>query len=255
MRRPLIGITCHATPESLSRSAVMQLYIDAIHHAGGAPVLIPMGLDAESLRAIYAVTAGLLLPGGDDVAPERYRHEPHPQLGRVDANRDELEINVASWALADDMPLLGICRGVQVLAVAAGGTLWQDLPSQWDNGLAHDVREYGRDHLSHTMSMEPGSLLALALGTTVTWVNSFHHQAVWDLPPGFIVSARSEDGVVEAIESPDRSFCIGVQCHPEGMWDTTAPHFRGLFSAFVQASSRYSDHRDTNESAADLRAG
>ena len=198
---------------------------------------IPRGLDTDSLRAIYATLDGLLLPCGDDVGPERYRHERHPKLGRVDEERDELEITMARWALDDDLPVLGICRGIQVLAVAAGGTLWQDLPSEWEAGIGHDIREYGRDHLCHAIAITPGTLLSAATGCSHTEVNSFHHQAVRDLPDGFVVSARADDGVIEGIESPQHRFAVGVQCHPEGTWMSTAPCFAGLFRAFVEAAA------------------
>jgi putative glutamine amidotransferase len=218
------------------RSAVGQPYVDAIVAAGGAPLAIPLGLDEESLRRIYGTIDGLLLPGGDDVSPARYGHEPHPLLGLVDESRDELEVTLARWALADDVPILGICRGIQVLAVAAGGTLYQDLPSELESALAHDVRDFGRDYLSHDIAIEPQSRLAAVLGCATTRVNSFHHQAVRDVPAGFVVSCRSSDGVIEAIEATDRQFAVGVQCHPEGMWSTTAPHFSALFVAFVEAA-------------------
>lgn len=237
MLKPVIGVTCHLQAGQLPRSAAVQMYIDAVEAAGGAAALLPLGVSTESTRAVYRLLDGILLPGGDDVAPHRYRRERHPLLGSVDDRRDELEIVVAEWALADDLPILGICRGIQVLAVAAGGSLYQDIPSEWESGLAHDVREFGRDHLSHGMQVEARSRLATAIGCTTSRVNSFHHQSVRDVPEGFVVSARSEDGIVEGIEGVSHGFAVGVQCHPEGMWQTTAPHFAGLFSAFIAAAS------------------
>lgn len=232
----MVGTPFHAAFPPLVRSAIGQQYIDAVVAAGGAPVGIPLGLEQEGLDAVYGIIDGLLLPGGDDVGPERYGHERHDMLGLVDDERDELEIALAQRALRDGLPILGICRGIQVLAVAAGGTLYQDLPTQYASGLLHDVREFGRDHLCHALRIEPRSRLAAAIGCSTSDVNSFHHQAVWDVPAGFVVSARSEDGVIEAIEAVDRPFVVGVQCHPEGIWATTAPHFAGLFSAFVEAA-------------------
>jgi putative glutamine amidotransferase len=249
MTRPLIGITAHRLPAPLSRSALVQRYIDAIEAAGGAPVGIPMGLCTASLERVYSVLDGILLPGGDDVAPERYGHERHPALGSVDEDRDELEMTMAEWAMRDDKPVLGICRGIQVLAVAGGGTLFQDLPSENGSELPHDVREFGFDFLSHRVIIEEGTLLHRAIGRSPSEVNSFHHQAVRDIPPGFVVSARSDDGVVEGIEAPDKLFAVGVQCHPEGMWRTTAPDFRGLFEAFVLAAERSNLRPDTQISS------
>jgi putative glutamine amidotransferase len=240
MTKPRIGITCHAHEGQILRSAVGQQYIDAIIAAGGAPIALPIGLETDALDAVYEVLDGLLLPGGDDVSPKRYGHRRHPMLGLVDDARDELELDAARRALAGDLPILGICRGMQVLAVAAGGTLYQDIPSEIDAFLDHDVREHGRDHLCHELLVEPNSRLATVLGTTSTHVNSLHHQSVRRVPDGFTVSARAGDGVVEAIESPAHRYVVAVQCHPEGMWRTSAPQFSGLFRSFVQAAAEIS---------------
>ena len=237
MRKPRIGLTCHAYHDPLARSAVGQQYVDAILAAGGAPVALPIGLEGESLDSIYAVLDGLLLPGGDDIGPARYGHASHPALGVVDDMRDELELQITRRALEDDLPILGICRGIQVLAVAAGGTLYQDIPSEIEQYLGHDVRQHGRDHLCHTIQIQPASRLGSALGVTSTPVNSFHHQAVRDVPHGFSVTAVADDGVVEAIEATGKSFVVGVQCHPEGIWRTSAPHFARLFESFIDAVS------------------
>jgi putative glutamine amidotransferase len=237
MRAPRIGITCHALYQPLVRSAAGQQYIDAVLAAGGAPLLLPIGLDTAAFDSLYGILDGLLLPGGDDVAPERYGQAPHPHLGSVDDARDELELAITQRALQDDLPILGICRGIQVLAVAAGGTLYQDIPTEIEQYLGHDVREHGRDYLCHDIEIDPASELAHVLGTTSTQVNSFHHQSVRSVPEEFIVSARAGDGVIEAIESPGRRFTVGVQCHPEGVWRTTAPEFANLFRQFVDAAA------------------
>jgi putative glutamine amidotransferase len=244
-RSPLIGITAFSnfipstpsTPWTTMRSAANQQYVDAVAAAGGAPVVVPIGLGEEALRRIYSQLDGLLLPGGDDVAPHRYGHDPHPNLGLVDDARDDLELTLAAWALRDRLPTLGICRGIQVLAVAAGGTLYQDLPSQFERSHLHDVRDHGRDHLAHEIIVEPSSRMAAVLGPGGVLVNTFHHQAVLDVPPGFVVTARAPDGVVEAIEAEGPDFLVGIQCHPEGIWQTTAPQFARLFSAFVEAAA------------------
>jgi putative glutamine amidotransferase len=237
MHRPLIGLTCHAWPGEILRSAVGQRYVDAIAVCGAAPISIPIGLERSAQRRIFEVLDGLFLPGGDDVGPERYGHTPHAMLGNVDPLRDELEITMAQWALQEDLPLLGICRGAQVVAVAAGGTLYQDIDDQLPAGLPHDVREHGREHLSHSVAVEPGSRLCAAIGCTTSTVNSLHHQAVRDVPAGFVVSARSEDGIIEAIEAPSKQFAVGVQCHPEWIWASSAPEYHGLFAAFVDAAA------------------
>lgn len=239
MARPIIGITSHTVPGTVARSGVVQLYVEALVEVGAAPLAVPVGLDPDGLHAVYDRLDGLLVPGGSDVAPERYHAERHPKLGVLDEERDEMELILTTWGLADDMPILGICRGIQVLAVAGGGSLYQDLPTEWTSEVAHDVREYGWDHLSHALSVERGSVLAGAVGSTELRVNSLHHQAVRDLPADFLVSARSEDGIIEGIEAVGKRFVVGVQCHPEGLWRTTAPEFRGLFAAFVEAAREF----------------
>jgi putative glutamine amidotransferase len=237
MTRPVIGITSFSLEASGRRSAVNQQYIDAVVAAGGVAICIPLGLDQEGLDRIYSLLDGLLLPGGEDVAPARYGEQPHPKLGAVHEERDELELRLATRALEDGLPILGICRGIQVLAVAAGGTLYQDLPSQWGSEVRHHVREFGRDYLAHTITLERRSHFAGAISSTTARVNTFHHQAVKDMPGGFRISARSSDGLVEAIEARDERFVMGVQCHPEEVWRTTAPELARLFVAFVHAAS------------------
>lgn len=238
MRKPVIGITCHRTSPGAPRSALAQSYVEAVLGAGGAAVALPVGLDTDSLASAMEVLDGLLLPGGDDVSPHWYNHDRHPLLGTVDLDRDALEIGAARWALRERLPILGICRGVQLLAVAAGGSLYQDISSQLATAGEHDVREFGFDYLSHAVTVEPGTHLHRALQTTRTAVNSFHHQCVCDVPAGFVISARSDDGIIEGIEAVSHPFAVGVQCHPEGMWRTSAPRFHNLFKAFVHAAER-----------------
>lgn len=235
MSRPIIGVTTFSLELPCPRSAVNQAYIDAIVSVGGSPICIPVGLDAESIQGVYGLLDGLLLPGGDDVAPMHYGQEPHPALGQVDTLRDVLELDLTRRALEDDLPILAICRGVQLLAVAAGGTLYQDLPSQRPSEIRHEVREFGRDHLSHTIDVDPASHLGHALCTSRLSVNSFHHQAVRTIPEGFAITATSPDGVIEGIEATASRFTVGVQCHPEEMWETTGRPFERLFRDFVEA--------------------
>jgi len=138
--------------------------------------------------------------------------------------------------MRDGLATLGICRGIQVLAVAAGGTLYQHVPAELGTTTFHDVREHGRDHLCHDVEILPDSRLGAVLGCTRIDVNSFHHQAVKRVPPDFVVSARASDDVIEGIEATGPHFAVGVQCHPEAMWRTSGPQFAGLFRAFVVAA-------------------
>lgn len=246
MMRPMIGVTAFTSEGRFGTTAstIGQDYINAILAAGGTPVGIPVGLDDESRHQILEVIDGLLLPGGVDIAPTHFGEEPHPQLGPVDSERDTLELPLARSALQSGLPLLGICRGIQVMAVAGGGTLYQDLSAQLGEVLDHVVLDQGKDHLVHVVDVEPDSKLGVATGQNVLRVNSRHHQAVKDLPPGFVITARAPDGVIEGMENPAHPYAVGIQCHPENLWSSTAPAFAGLFRSFVQAAARHvGEHR------------
>ena len=213
-------------------------YCRSIALAGGAPALIPLELGELAWRSLYQRLDGLLLPGGVDIAPALYREAPHPKLGKVDDALDQAEMALARWALAEGLPLLGICRGIQTLNVAAGGSLYQDLPSQFPGALRHSFSppDYPRTHRAHAVHVEPGSRLAGILGARETMVNSRHHQAVRDLATGFVVSARAPDGVIEGIESGDVRFAVGVQWHPESL-AADDPQMLAIFEALVRAAS------------------
>ena len=182
---------------------------------------------------------GLLLSGGPDVDPGLYGQSPHPTT-EVDRDRDTFEIPLTRQAVARDVPLFAICRGVQVLNVAAGGTLVQDIPSAVATKLDHRIRE-PKDAPAHAVRITPDTVLAASLGATrqidTCTVNSRHHQAVERVAPFFVVSAVSTDGIVEGIERPDSHFCVGVQWHPENFWRTG--EFDGLFEAFVRAARHH----------------
>jgi putative glutamine amidotransferase len=212
-------------------------YCRSVALAGGAPVLIPLDLGQPAWRSIYRRLDGLLLPGGVDIAPARYGKAPHPKLGKVDESLDEAELVLARWALADGMPLLGVCRGIQLLNVVAGGSLYQDLPSQYPAALRHACAppDYPRTHRAHAVSVAPGSRLASILGAEEMLVNSRHHQAVKALAPGFAVTARAPDGVIEGIESEDGCFAVGIQWHPENLAEDD-PQMLALFESLVRAA-------------------
>jgi putative glutamine amidotransferase len=182
----------------------------------------------------------VLLTGGGDVDPVFYGEDRHPLTDDAEPGRDEFEIDLARRAITEDVPLLAICRGAQVLNVAAGGTLVQDIPSATGTDLAHAVPQ-PKNLDCHDIAIEPGSRLSRALGPDVAAacscrVNSRHHQAVGRPGHGLVVSARAADGIPEAIEQPDAAFCIGVQWHPENFWETG--EFRPLFEEFVGAARR-----------------
>jgi putative glutamine amidotransferase len=199
-------------------------------------VLIPLNLDDGALRAIYERLDGLLLAGGVDVHPRHYGEAVHEKCGEIDEARDAVELTLTRWALAEGLPILAICRGIQVLNVAAGGTLYQDIAAQMPDSLKHDYwPDYPRNLLPHQVTVNNDSHLAAILGGTQMAVNSLHHQAVKDLAPNFTVVARSPDGLIEAIEVNDHPFALGVQWHPEELLED-APPMRRLFEEFVSAA-------------------
>ncbi len=219
-------------------------YSSAVHRAGGVPWLLPVfspgGADEELVGHYLDRIDGLLLSGGPDLAPGHFGEEPHRELGQVSPERDEVELLLARMALKRDLPLLAICRGIQVLNVAAGGTLHQDLASQIEGAIQHRQRA-PRWHASHRVSVDSGSRLARIIRTrdSSLMVNSFHHQAVREPAPGFVICARAADGVVEAIEGEAHAFAVGVQWHPEMMYE----HHRVMlapFRALVAAADRFS---------------
>jgi putative glutamine amidotransferase len=213
-------------------------YRQAVIHAGGeARILEPTARVEDALAGID----GLLLTGGDDVAPSRYGEPAHPAVVAAETGRDEFEIALIHAARARQLPILAICRGVQVLNVACGGTLVQDIPTQLHGALAHSLPAPPHESYSfaHEVWIEKDSLLSKLmrerlLDADSCEVNSRHHQAVKDLAPGFKVSATAPDGVIEAIEDPTARFCLGVQWHPENFWRTG--EFRPLFEGFLSAS-------------------
>jgi putative glutamine amidotransferase len=235
--RPLIGITsADFVQDGKWFNRAYAPNAQAVARAGGLPVLIPTGLDEETLRELYERLDAVLLPGGPDVDPLHYGAVRHPMTVKIDDLRDQLELTVVRWAVHDDLPVFGICRGHQVLNVALGGTLVQDIPSELSSPLTHDIPdETPRSTRIHDVSIESASRLASILGTTHVHVNSLHHQSVEKPAPGVVITAQSPDGVVEALEAPDRHFVLSVQWHPEDLYSDDESMLR-LFTAFVQAA-------------------
>lgn len=239
---PIIGITTQTLDarDDLPRCWIMsQRYVNAVVEAGGVPWVIPLLADGRTLEAIYARLDGVLLPGGVDIDPETYGSPRHPLCGRTDPDRDRTELMLARWALRDRKPLLGICRGVQLLNVAAGGTLYQDIGTERDGAIKHDYFPEGgrnpRDQLVHEVTVDPRSRLADLLQAEHTMVNSMHHQGIRTVAPTLVPVAHAPDGVVEGVESPDGDFVFGVQWHPEDLTEKDW-RMRELFERFVRAS-------------------
>lgn len=233
-KRPFIGVTAGTLqgdgPPAFGMSAA---YVAALEAAGAVTVLLPPqepGLAPQTLARLD----GLLLAGGGDLDPSLYGEEPLPGLGRLDPPRDAWEMALCRGALAYGLPLLAICRGIQVLNVAAGGSLYQDIPSQLPGSWKHS-QDAPRWHPTHEVQVTPGSRLAALVGEGPCRVNTFHHQAVKAVAPGFRPVAVARDGVVEALEGPGDGFCLGVQWHPEGM-AARDERTRRLFAGFVAAA-------------------
>lgn len=239
MSVPLIGISTselrnpkehvnRAQSEPPMRELALGLtYPEAVTRAGAVPVVIPPFATDEQTIALLDRVDGICLAGGPDLHPSYYGEVPHPNLGPTERELDRSELTLVERALDRGLPLLCICRGAQLLNVARGGTLVQDLPG-------HRQTEPGRFPV-HSVTLEPDSRLARILATTELRVNSFHHQAVERLGRGLRIVGRAEDGVVEAIEVPEHPFALGVQWHAEGMVDAGEQH--ALFEAFTRAAA------------------
>jgi putative glutamine amidotransferase len=239
VKRPLVGVSCMNDRSSYGAAlmAVRPTYLRALEAAGAVPLLIHLTDDLAVVRALYDLCDGILLPGGDDVDPAHFGEERHPMLGEVDAQRDAVELALARWCREEQKPLLGICRGVQVLNVAFGGTLWQDLPAQLPSELDHryntHLKQY--DVPGHELLLDPDSWLAQHLDADELTANTMHHQALKDVAPGLRVVGRAPDGIIEAVEGTGESFIVGVQCHPEHLWKEAEPRWRRFFEGFVAA--------------------
>lgn len=237
-RYPVIGLPTLAIPPGPKppRFGINQSYVRALAAAGCAPVLIPILEDQDRLRVIYERLDGIVFPGGADVAPHEYGEEPIDNLNVVQPERDRVELTLVRWAFDDDLPTLGICRGQQLINVALGGTLYQDLRHQGATTVDHsDDDGRARNALMHRVHVDPDSRLAQLIDETSIEVNSLHHQAVKSVAPRLRVTGTSDDGVIEALESTDRRFLIAVQWHPEELDDLA--WVGRLFHAFAEAAS------------------
>lgn len=235
--RPLIGIPCHAGLRAETERPIYynnRTYANVVERAGGTPILIPILDDLESLDTLLPRLDGFLISGGIDVDPHRYDEEPHPLLGETNPQLDKLEIRLIQWALKHRKPTLGICRGMQVMNVALGGTLYQDLNVDIPGCLRHANWDLPRNKLVHHVDVVPGSRTESVLGVQELFVNSLHHQAVKEPGENVFISGCSEDGVAETLEVSGHPFMMAVQCHPEELY---AEHeiWQRAFSTFVNA--------------------
>ena len=242
--RPVIGVTTQTLeeiPDELPRCWIMsQRYVRTLTTSGAIPWIIPLLDDAETMRAIYDRLDGIFLPGGVDIGPDSYEETASSALGRTDPDRDRAEIMLARWAMKDRKPILAVCRGAQLLTVAAGGKLYQDLTSEYPAAIKHDyfpkAGVHTRQDLVLPVEIVAETQLSRLIGTETVLVNSMHHQGIKRLAPNLVANAFAPDGLIEGVESVDNDFVLGVQWHPEDLTDSE-PKMQALFDAFIEAAS------------------
>jgi len=235
MPTPLIGLTTNTSQSDSHTFYVSETYVQAINRAGGAPLLIPNGISEDALAEIIVRLDGILFTGGGDVLPERYGVTNHHNLGEVDDSRDQAEFYLVREIIRQERPFLGICRGIQVINAAMGGTLYVDIGDQLTGAIRHDYHgDYPRSYPAHRVGVKANSRLAGILDGTSIEVNSLHHQGVERLASAFQAVGHAPDGLVEGIELPGYPFGLAVQWHPECMPEVEA--MQNLFRAFVQAA-------------------
>lgn len=246
---PLIGVSGSIEHDE-SKQMILRDYMTALLAAGGIPLLLSLDMEQEHLEALLPRLDGVMLAGGYDVAPGLYHTLPQAGLGQVDPLRDGFELRLTRACHSRGMPLLGVCRGIQIMNVALGGTLYQDLPSQYSQEtqrelILHSQREPGK-YPSHLVRLGRKSRLFEILGEESLSVNSFHHQAVREPAPGFQVCAQAPDGVIEAVEDEAHPFFVGVQWHPERLYRSDPPSL-ALFTALIQAAAAYAKEAGKEE--------
>jgi putative glutamine amidotransferase len=237
--RPLVALTATtAASDGITRVRTNAAYVRALDAAGLVPVVLAPLAEVHAKRALDAVS-GLVLTGGEDVAPHRYGEPPHPNLATVNEERDAWELALIDDARDRRLPTLAICRGIQVLNVALGGSLVQDIPSQCPAALPHKPKS-GRGTRVHDVIVESDSRLAKLVAAERLTVNSAHHQSIGRVADGLRVTARAPDGIIEGAEWPgDAWWAVGVQWHPEELIETPESWDRGLFAGFAREAIRY----------------
>lgn len=233
-RKPLIGITMSAEKGDFpSQQFLGKQYCQAIYQAGGIPVALPLITAEDNIVATAAILDGLMISGGVDVNPLLFNEEPHPQNGRIDPVRDEMELAFIELFMQQKKAMFGICRGCQIITLALGGKIYQDLKEQKGGELLKHSQDAPRHLPTHSITISPNSKLSLVFKSDKIIVNSYHHQAISQPAPNFIVAAESSDGVIEAVEHSLDQYIVGVQWHPEHLWQKD-PNTLALFKQFVE---------------------
>lgn len=215
-----------------------QGYIKSLVRAGSVPLMVPVAIDDRELRALYELSDGVLLSGGGDVDPAAYGEDQLEPTHYIDTDRDRHEFLLTRWAVADDKPIFGICRGIQAMNVALGGSLVQDIPTQTQSTLKHNgaYEKAARDEVLHHVKVDAGSRIEKIVEQVDVGVNSFHHQAVKRAAAGFVITSKAPDGIIEGMEMPDKRFAVCVQWHPEEM-SAVRSDMLNLFVKFVEAAA------------------
>ncbi len=241
LRKPLIGIPTRFADQSSTFQrtlAVREPNIRCVLNAGGIPIAIPHTASESELLSYYGMIDGLFLAGGEDIDPKHFHQQPDPKLGEVCQDRDRSELLLTKKAFADNMPILAICRGIQLLNVALGGSMIQDIPSASKEYLMHRAPNDEHDCL-HSVTFAEDSIVSTALGMTNFKVNSYHHQAITEVPESMRITGTASDGIIEGIEGLRNRFVVGVQCHPEfHLKDDPTSVWSKLFDAFVASCQK-----------------
>ncbi len=240
MAGPLIGITAYRNrePSGHNQFSIGENYIQSLIQAGACPFMIPSGLKDADVNHLIACLDGLLLSGGGDIHPRYYDASENPAVNEVDLDRDHLEFNLLERCLALKLPLFGICRGLQVINVGLGGTLYEDIQEQKPSAIQHEFSTgWSRDYLAHEVNLAPESWLAHLFGETHIQVNSLHHQGIRRLSNKLEALGRAPDGLIEALQINDYPYGFAVQWHPEEM--QSDPKMQALFRSFVEAAMAY----------------
>lgn len=238
--KTIIGITTDKIMEDgFYYQKINESNLKAVYEHGGVPVILPVTDDDESIERYLSLVDGIYFTGGGDINPLLFGEEPIRQIGAIDYDRDTFEVKLYKHAASKNMPMLGICRGQQIMNVAAGGTLYQDIYAQRQNTNGHSPKFTLGGYEHHTVDLIRDSMIYNIFKTDKIKTNSFHHQAVKDVAEGYIATAFTEDGIIECIESSELEFALGVQWHPEIMFERY-PLFCNIFNSFIEASKRYS---------------
>lgn len=232
--KPIIGISSNLKEHMLS---VPTFNIHAITQFGGVPIVLP-NVKEDVIESIAEMIDGLLLTGGGDIDPTLFGEEPHQRLGSIVPERDVFEVALVQKMLELNKPILGICRGAQIISIAAGGDMYQDIYTQTDVQLIQHDQQAPRSHASHFVQVTEGSFLSSIVGVEKFKVNSFHHQAVRKMPSGFEVSGIASDGIIEAFESKNHAFVLGLQWHPECLLLENDSVSASIFNAFIEACKK-----------------